>query len=245
MVLFSSCVEDEVPGLQQTNVTLNFQHNWEGTTVTNTDFNTIQYINAEGDELSIEKLRYLISKITFHKSTGETIVVDGYNLVDVTNNKNLSYITPIEIPIGTYTNVSFTFGFDNMDNTDGSYADLNSVSWNVPMMLGGGYHFMQLEGKFMNDLTVEQGYQYHTIRAVDNTDPMSLVFQDTFFQVDLGELIVHNNSSIAINMNIAEWFKDPYQWKLNDLNSMLMPNFDAQIKMRDNGQNVFSLGTVN
>lgn len=245
MVVFTSCVEEDIPGLQSTSVSLNFKHDWDGTNVSSANFNAIQYFNENNDELSIEKLRYLISDFTFHKSNGETIVVEGYNLVDVTNDNNLTYVLPAQIPVGTYSNVSFTFGFENDDNTDGAYADLNSASWNVPTMLGGGYHFMQLEGKFINNVASDQGYQYHAIRAVDNTDPMNLIFQDTFFTVNLGEVIVHNNSSVDVKMNIAEWFKNPHSWDLNNLNSMLMPNFNAQVKMYDNGQDAFSLGTVN
>ena len=245
MVVFTSCVEEDIPGLQNTSVSLNFKHDWDGTNVSSANFNTIQYFNENTDELSIEKLRYLISNVTFHKTNGQTIVIEGYNLVDVTNDENLTYVLPAQIPVGTYSNVSFTFGFDNDDNTDGAYTDLNSASWNVPMMLGGGYHFMQLEGKFINNVASDQGYQYHAIKAVDNTDPMNLVFQDTFFTVNLGEVIVHNNSSVDVKMNIAEWFKSPHSWDLNDLNSMLMPNFNAQVKMYDNGQDAFSLGTVN
>jgi len=245
MVVFTSCVEEDVPGLQNTSVSLNFKHDWDGANVSSANFNTIQYFNENNDELSIEKLRYLISDVTFHKTNGETIVIEGYNLVDVTNDENLTYELPVQIPIGTYSNVSFTFGFDNTDNIDGVYTDLNSASWNVPAMLGGGYHFMQLEGKFINNVATEQGYQYHAIRAVDNADPMNLVFQDTFFTVNLGEVIVHNNSSVDIKMNIAEWFKSPHQWNLNDFNSMLMPDFNAQVQMYDNGQDAFSLGTVN
>jgi len=245
LVLFSSCGEEEIPALQNTNVSLNFKHNWDSAAVTNANFNATQYFTAEGDELTIEKLRYLISNVTFHKSNGETIVIEGYNLIDVTNDENLSYITPIQIPIGTYTNVSFTFGFDNTDNIDGAYADLNSASWSVPPMLGGGYHFMQLEGKFIDNTAQEKGYAYHMIKAVNITDPDNLVFQNTFFTVNLGEVIVHNNSSVDVNMNIAEWFKSPHQWDLNTLHSMLMPDFYAQVKMHDNGQNVFSLGFVN
>ena len=45
-------------------------------------------------------------------------------------------------------------------------------------------------------------------------------------------------------MNIAEWFKNPNTWDLNVLNNMLMPNFNAQIMMFENGQNVFSLKSV-
>ena len=51
--------------------TFSFGHNWDGTTVSSTDFNTIQYTNAHGEELSIEKLRYLISDVTFTKENGE------------------------------------------------------------------------------------------------------------------------------------------------------------------------------
>jgi hypothetical protein len=45
-------------------------------------------------------------------------------------------------------------------------------------------------------------------------------------------------------MNIAEWFKNPNTWDLNVLNTVLMPNFDAQILMHQNGKSVFSLGAV-
>ena len=71
------------------NIAFSFSHNWDGTAVTNSNFNTIQYTNANGEEMSIEKLRYLISNITFQKINGEVIEINGYNLVDVTNNENI------------------------------------------------------------------------------------------------------------------------------------------------------------
>ena len=224
------------------NVTFNFAHNWDGIEVTNTNFNTIQYTNANGENLSITKLRYLISKITFSKSTGEKLVLDGYNLIDVTNNTNLSFTPIYTIPLGIYSNVSFVFGFDNNDNYN-NYQDLNSTSWNVPEMLGGGYHFMQLEGKFTNNSSTETGYAYHTIRAVDaSTSPIK--FQNTFFEVNLGEATISNNTVFNVEMNISEWFKNPNTWDLNVLNNTLMPNFEAQVMMYENGQNVFTLNIV-
>ncbi len=245
MMFLLSCVEDESPQLQKTNVILSFSHNWNGVNVNNLSFNTVQYINENNDVLSIERLRYLISNITFQKTNGEKIVIKGYNLIDLADSESFFYQTPIKIPIGVYSNVFFTFGFNNQDNLDGIYTDLNTASWNVPMMLGGGYHYMQLDGKFVGISGIEQGFQYHAIRAVDKTNPENLVFQDTFFNVNLGEVVVRSNSNINVKMNIAEWFKEPYLWDLNQLNSMLMSNFEAQIKMYDNGQNVFSLGSVN
>lgn len=239
-LIFFSCEKDNA--ISQMNTTFNFTHNWDGTLVTNSNFNTIQYINANGEQMSIEKLRYLISKITFTKSTGENLILNGYNLVDVTNNTNLSFTPVNTITSGNYSNVKFTFGFDNDDNYE-NYQDLNSASWSVPAMLGGGYHYMQLEGKFIDDTTTETGYAYHAIRAVDNSGGMQ-VFRDTFFEVNLGAVNITNNATFNIEMNIAEWFKNPNKWNLNILNNMLMPNFDAQVLMFENGQNVFSLESI-
>ncbi|GGZ84870.1 MbnP family protein [Algibacter mikhailovii] len=241
--LITSCNENNEYESSQFNLTFNFSHSWDEKTVTNTDFNTIQFTNAHGESLSITKLRYLISRITFEKPNGETLTLDGYNLVDVTNNSNTSF-TPIpKIPEGTYSKVSFIFGFNNEDNYDLNYPDLNSVSWNVPEMLGGGYHYMQLEGKFIDNSSTETSYAYHTIRAVNNRVTPQ-VFKDTFFEVDLGEVTILNDTTFHINMNISKWFDTPNIWNLNDLNNMLMPNFDAQIDMFENGQNVFSLKSI-
>ena len=244
IVAILSCSEDNDDKVSQANVTFNFSHNWDGTPVTSADFNIIKFTNANGEQLSISKLRYLISNISFKKSTGEIFVIDGYNLVDVTNNANLSFAPNTTIPFGAYSKVFFTFGFNNNDNYNGNYADLNSASWIVPEMLGGGYHFMQLEGKFIDNTAAETGYAYHAIRAVDNSKTPQ-EFQDTFFEVNLGEVTIANNVAFNIEMNISEWFKNPNTWDLNVLNNTLMPNFNAQVMMFENGQNVFSLLSVN
>ena len=240
-----SCNEDNDDKISQTKIAFNFNHNWDGTTVTNADFNSIKFTNANGNQLSIERLRYLISKITFHKVDGSTTVLDGYNLVDVTNSENLAYTPTTNVATGSYSDVTFIFGFNNEDNNNATYPDLNSASWNVPDMLGGGYHYMQFDGKFFNSLDEEQGFNYHAIRAADNPGPNPTFPQDTFFNVSLGAITISNNATFNIEMNIAEWFKNPNIWDLNVLNQMLMPNSSAQIMMYENGENVFSLESVN
>lgn len=65
-----------------------------------------------------------------------------------------------------------------------------------------------------------------------------------FFEVNLGEANITDNAKFNIEMNVAEWFKNPNTWDLNMLNNMLMPNFNAQILMFQNGQNVFSLKSI-
>ena len=240
---FVSCSDSEaVASSPQVFTTFTFTHNWDETPVTNTDFNTLQYINANGELLRIERLRYLISDITFTTSNNEVLMFDVYNLVDVTNANNLSFTPQTPIPKGNY-NVSFTFGLDNEDNAE-NYLDLNSESFNVPDMLGGGYHYMQFDGKFINADDAEQGFNYHAIRAVDNPGMNPTFPQDTFITVNLGIITITDDAEIEVQMNIAEWFKNPNLWDLNDFNQTLMPNSTAQIMMYENGQNVFSLGDI-
>lgn len=223
--------------------TFKFSHYWNNEAVESNDFSTIQYTNQNGDLLSIERLRYVISDITFTTATGENLRLGDYNLVDVTNNNGLNYIPTTQIPIGTYANVSFTFGFDNEDNAK-NYLDLNSESFNVPDMLGGGYHYMQFDGKYLDTNATEQGFNYHAIRAVDNPGANPTFPQDTFFTVNLGQITITNTVEIEIRANLAEWFRNPNVWDLNELNQTLMPNSAAQIMIFENGQTVFSLGEV-
>jgi hypothetical protein len=236
-LIFSAC-NDDVNTEQKKIVTIKFTHNWDGTPVTLSDFNAFKFRNASGETLSIERLRYLVSNITLG-----AIITKPYNLVNVSENTDLE-ITFENISPGTHT-LNFIFGLKDVDNIDAVYQRLNSVSFNVPEMLGGGYHYMQFDGKYKDTSNQNASFSYHTIRAVDKTDPTNLIFQDTSFEVHLGAIEIIDNTTIEIKMNIAEWFKNPNTWNLNELNSVLMPNFDAQKMMSANGASVFSLGEVN
>jgi hypothetical protein len=229
--IFSSCSSED----ENINITVNFTHNWDGMPITSQDFNTLKFTNEHGEKLSIEKLRYLISNISL-------LGLKSYHLVNFSENSGTSFNIS-NLTNGSYT-LSFRFGFSDEDNIDGEYQDLNSVSFNVPRMLGGGYHYMQFDGKYIDNKEEEAGFNYHTIRAVDKTDIDNLKLEDTSFEVNLGTITVSNNMNIEVKVNLAEWFKNPNTWNLNELNNVLMPNFEAQKKMSANGKGVFSLGEV-
>ena len=237
LILVTRCSEEKECCVQpQFTITLNFTHHWNGLKITPQDFNELKFTNENGERLSIERLRYLVSNISL-------INGKNYHLIDVGENSGTSITIP-ELTNESYA-LSFRFGFSDEDNTDGTYQDLNSVSFSVPGMLGGGYHFMQFDGKYIDNNNEASGFNYHTIKAVDRTDPNNLKFEDTSFEVNLGTIEVASNPEIEIKMNLAEWFKNPNTWNLNELNSILMPNFEAQKMMRENGDSVFSLGVVN
>jgi hypothetical protein len=240
LILFS-CTSDSDEPVKEVSLSLAFAHNWDGTSVTKDEFNKLDYTNKKGTKMSITKLRYLISRIKLTDSANNVIEFDGYKLVDLSDNATLSHRLTKLVKEGAYK-LSCTFGFSNADNKDGVYQDLNSANWNVPSQLTGGYHYMQLEGKFKNASLVEQGYSYHAIKAYN---PTTKVSKDTSFEIDLGTITLKGDATATINMNIAEWFKNPNEWDLETKNSGLMMNYDAQIQMSDNGKaGVFSLGGV-
>ena len=220
-------------------LTFNFTQNFDGVDVSSSNFNQFDFVNQNNDTLSISNLRYLISGIKLFKLSGDTFSIDGYQLVDVTNNTGLTFSPTNVIPPGYYSGISITFGFDSLNNL-GNYADLNSASWNWPTMLGGGYHFMQMEGKY-KEMGNDSLYAYH----MGTARPSMGVFEQNYFTVDLGAINIFNDAAIEIKMNIAEWYKNPNTWDLNTMHSTLMPNYNAQIQMNQNGHSVFSLGAIN
>jgi hypothetical protein len=239
IITLSSCGDNKECCLnfEPVNVTLKFTQNWDGVPVTSSDFNDFKFTTQNGESISINRLRYVLSNI----SVGNAI--KNYHLINIEQSVD-SEILFEQIPQGS-TFLKFTFGFSDVENTDGAYQDLNSVSFNVPGMLGGGYHYMQFDGKYKDTNNQDANFNYHVIRAVNRTDPTNLVFEDTSFEVDLGTMEITSDITIEIKMNIAEWFKNPNTWNLNELNTILMPNFEAQKMMSANGKSVFSLGEEN
>ena len=241
LISFVSCNnENEIDSSHQ--IKLKFTHNWDGTSLSSRDFSVFKFVNQNGEKISIERLRYILSNI--HLINGnETYTFSNYSLVDLKNGNEFAINLPKKITSGSYQ-LKFTFGFKDIDNIDGVYQDLNSVNFNVPSMLGGGYHYMQFDGKYKDSNNQDANFNYHAIRAVDRSDPNNLKFEDTSFEVNIGTISIINNAEITIKVNIAEWFKNPNTWDLNKLNTVLMPNFEAQKLMRANGKTVFSLGDV-
>ncbi|MDE1207873.1 MbnP family protein [Tenacibaculum larymnensis] len=239
--LLFSCSSDNDESIKEVSVKLKFSQNWDGTVIEKSDLENTEFTNKTGSKLSISRLRYLISRISLVNGAGDTTKFDSYKLIDVSKPDSLTYALSKKVSEGSYK-LLFTFGFNNSDNQSGVYPDLNSADWNVPDMMGGGYHFMQLDGKYKDTLGVENLYNFHAVRAYDQEKDSIL---DTSFGVETGSILLKNNATIEIKMNVAGWFKSPNDWDLNEKSIDLMPDFEAQKEISENGKSgVFSLGAI-
>jgi hypothetical protein len=230
---------------------LSFTHNFDGSTITQNEFNQMNYIDAMGDSISFTRLRYSISDIRFYLPNGDSVYVDGsYHLVDLTDDASLTYTLPALSSFvsgkdykAKFTGIGFNYGFDATDNVSGIYTDLNAATWNWPDNIGGGYHQLQMEGMFKDNTGSYTAYKYHNGSATKNTNGD---FESNYRYIKLNNsgFDVTGATTIEVKMNLASWFRNPNTWDLNTYNSMLMSNYTAQIMMTQNAVDVFSVGTI-
>lgn len=230
----------------QGEVTINFSHFFDGAQVTSSVFNQLNYQNENGEVLSISKLIYHISDVRFYKTNGDSVVVDGYHLVDISLASTLNYILPQEVIYDTYNAIGFNLGFVQTENTSGAYSDLNAANWSWPESLGGGYHQLQLEGKFIETSSDTTNYALHSGSTVRELIGAESVFHTNYiwYKIPVLEFSLIHPATVELKMNVSEWFKNPNLWDLNLQNNGLMGDYNAQLKIRANGADVFEVGAI-
>lgn len=227
-------------------ITLNFSHVFDAGAVNSSLFDDLIYANEQGNVLSITKLIYHISDLRFYKANGDSVMTDTYHYVDLSSTSSLSQHVAEKIPFDTYHAIGFNIGFTQDDNVSGAYSDLNALNWNWPESLGGGYHHLQLEGRFIETSTDTTIYAYHagsTVREITVTDT---IFHENhiWVKIPVTPFDLSKDATISLEMNVAEWFKNPTSWDLNLMGNSLMGDYNAQVLMRANGADVFSVTAI-
>lgn len=206
-------------------LTLMVDYNVDGAPL---EFDTVKYYNAANNKYSVTRLQYYISDIVFIKTNDEEVSTNGVYYFDAREPaKNSIKLTGI--PKGTYKGMRFFVGLPpELNVKDGLPGTKDNVNMIWPDMMGGGYHFIKLEGHFTNGGQVA-GYAVH---LGTDTALVSTELQASY--------VVGNFSNIVLDMDINEWFENPNEYDLSDGN-YTMGNIAAMRKIAANGQNVFSI----
>ena len=182
--------------------------------------NEMIYTNEANDNFSVQTVRYLISNIFLH-APDTSVLVKKVHFIDI-NNPQSSSILINELIDKEYTEISFTMGLVENDNQTNLFLNESffpSFVW--PEFLGGGYHYMQLEGDYNNQFL---GYATHT----GPTNGTDYSFTKYF---NLGTKIV-DESEITINMEINNWYSNP---NIVNLYDGIMDNSNIQLLLKQNG----------
>ncbi len=229
-VFFSTCTKNSVDP-EEAKVTISFDHINNSSPLV---LDQAVYTNAVGQEYSIKTVKYFISRVTFHKTDGSTYESPDIHFIDIRDANTLHLELTNKIPYGNYTSISFVYGLVAEDNITGSLGiSLDRLmEWPVPM--GGGYHYMKLEGNYTGS-NESDFFNFHAGPLAEKDYSITL-------DVPVNDLLVAGESlKFNIEMNIANWFQNPTNWDFKYWGSGIMGNPDAQATVQKNGVDVFSI----
>lgn len=127
-----------------------------------------EYTNAAGEKLTVSKLKYFISNISFKTSTGTVYTVpkaNSYFLIDESN-KLSQKVEIANVPEGDYSEVTFTIGIDSLSNTMSvdkrvGALDISGEARDMYWDWNSGYIFFKMEGNSPDITEVEKNYRFH------------------------------------------------------------------------------------
>jgi hypothetical protein len=235
--LAASCHEQKEGTLE-----INFTHTIDGEPV---QFNELIYTNAAGNQYRIDEIKYFISKLTLINDKGEPIEIiqdEGIHYVDCSAKKTLRWKIE-DIPQGKYIGISFVFGLDESDNISNRFVNPPECNFAWPDHLGGGYHYMQINGMFVDGNEKMQSLNIHTgIGQIYNANNEITRFEHNYLRLTFEvNFSIHTNTSLKLNMEIQRCFDTPNLYNFNDFGSAIMQNQHAQRLLRENAENVLTI----
>jgi len=237
-----SCKEKNETG----KITINFNHQVDGN---NLRVDTMIYTNAAGNPFLITEVQYFISDIKLFKKDGTEILINEIHYVDTDIRDSWNWLINGDFPAGNYDSISFVFGIPDEKNISNSFVNPPESFMFWPDFLGGGYHYLKLNGKWLEagQTTQTTPFNCHLGRGqVYFSYPDSIIgFIPNEFRVSLPgssfEMSVGDTKQIHLTMSIDEWFKNPNIYDLDYWGSYTMQNQEAMQTLKENGCDVFTV----
>ncbi|MGZ5303478.1 MAG: MbnP family protein [Bacteroidia bacterium] len=228
-IAFTACKKDDPdPPIAQTgNINLKIEYYFDAQPLT---FITKNYTVAAGYETSFSRFEYYISGLKFYRSDS---AFHAYNIPVYADAQNYtSGILLKDIPAGKYFSTKLYIGLDAEHNKSNSLPNTpENINMEWPDAMGGGYHFLKLEGQF-KDSSGTNGFAMHLGRSENLVNHQRF---ENSFEIKAGE-----TTTVILKMNVAEWFKNPALYDFNKDGLYSMSNMVAMKKISQNGADVFT-----
>ncbi|MEI8256128.1 MAG: MbnP family protein [Deltaproteobacteria bacterium] len=198
------------------------------------------YTNAAGNSFGVTRVSYFVSNLTLNLRDGRSVSAPGAHYVDVDTPTTMRLAFPGDVPTGDLASISFVMGLPPALDVTGMFSSPPESLMEWPVMMGGGYHHMKFEGRYVNSAGQPYGFMAHSggLDYVDYSFPVTL---DAAGRTMTGSAV-----TFTLQMDLAEWFTNPSTWDLNDYFNAthpgIMDDAVALASLRANGASVFSLG---
>lgn len=237
---FNSCKKPEKEG----NINISIIHTVDGQPA---EFDQMIYKNEAGNEYQLSEIQWFISELSLIGEDGEEFLLmaaDDAWYVDTdleeTMEQNFS-----SIPEGNYKGLSFVFGFTEETNKSHRFVNPPESFMFWPELMGGGYHYMKLNGKWLNPEGLKEPFNFHLgIGQIYEEDEI-VDFVHNHFKVTLNvadlQVVGDGILDLHLSMQIENWFKEPHVYDHNEWGGAIMQNQEAMRLATENGHNVFVL----
>lgn len=227
ILAFASCKKTDDGALVPTTLKIAISHNVSDAPLY---FDSLIYHNAAGEMYSISKLNYYLSDIRFYKNNELVFALDTVAYIDAGQQNYTIGIANIA-----------DFGFDSISYLIGVPPALNAhdklaptyenVAMEWPDMMGGGYHFIKLEGHWQ-DGTGLPGFTVHL-----GTDAYLVKggLKAT------GVVSPNKITSLNLQMDINKWFEGSHNYSFQTDGTYTMGNAALMQMIMENGRNVFEM----
>ena len=230
------------------NLELQFTHRIDGKDLV---LNQLIYVNVAENLYQVNEVKYFISNLYLLKTNNEWVKItqnQGIHYVDLAYPQSLTW-NIADIQQGEYKGISFIFGLDEADNQSNRFVNAPEKDFFWPQPLGGGYHYLQINGKWKDKEGNIKNMNFHAgigqlyknnVIAVDSI----YAFIHNYFRVDLPlHFAIEKDKITPLNliMNIDRWFNAPIIYNHDYFGSSIMQNQQAQDIIRQNGKNVFAI----
>lgn len=216
---FTTCSKIEI-NLTHSNLKIQINHLYNHQPIV---FDSIQYVTCYQDSVSFTRLEYIISNIKFYSKGTMFLYKHSFYL----NPKGWNNFTIDSIPCGEYDSLSFSIGdnhpYDSLD------ININTMIW--PMMMGGGFHFLKLEGYYKHN-SVPIGFALHT-----GGNTLQPIYKT--LQVHLS--IRKTNHTLTLYHNVDKWIDGTICYKVSNSNYSMGVDSLMHI-INTNGKDVISFG---
>lgn len=213
---------------------------------------TFQYTNTAGNVYLVNEIQYFISDVMLIRSGGTNVTIaenNGMHYVDTDLPATQQWSIAQDIPSGDYTSIVFTFGISETKNQSNMFVNPPEMNMFWPEYLGGGYHYMKLNGQWLDTADNPNAFNFHL--GIGQTYASNVIvidsitgFVQNYFQVTVPAssftISESATTTVALVMNVESWFNTPNVWDHNVWGTNIMQNQAAMQAVKENGGDVFT-----
>lgn len=236
-LIFGSCKKDD----EQGKLTLRFAFSNNGKEFVS---DSMIYENAAGNKYEVNEIKFFISDLQLVRNGSVAVTISKPHYVEHSLPNTLTWRIDETMETGHYDALRFRFGLTGKQNQSHYFVNPpeNNMAW--PDVLGGGYHYMMINGKWLKE-GFPTPFNFHLgIGQTYDTDHNITGFIDNTFIVTVpGSAfeIVSDGTMLTLYMDVDKWFSACQPFDFDVIGGSIMTNQEAQNIAKTNGPHVFSL----